>query len=157
MVSIITGVYTTMSMIEKKTKFLLFVNVGVLGVMVGAELLLLPVIGILGIGVANICYNIYSFIVQYFYIGRKKLKKMNLTRDFIMIAVAAAIIYFTNYLKYINIWLCIAIKLAVFAGYTALLLIVYNVKISEIKNLVFKKKRAGNAESVESTDQNSEK
>ena len=155
MVALITGVYTTMSMIEKKTKFLLIVNIGVLGVMIGAELVFLPWIGILGIGLANICYNIFSFVVQYFYIGRKKLKKMNLTRDFIMIGVASAVIYVSNYFKSLNIWLCIALKIVVFAEYTAILLLVYDMKPKDLIGFVFKKKK-GKKESAVVTDKNSE-
>ena len=157
MVAIVSGVYTTMSMIEKKTKFLLLVNIGVLGVMVGSEFLLLPWFGIVGIGIANICISIFSFVVQYFYIGRKKLKDMHLTRDFVIIGVAAALIYCSNGLRSINIWLCIALKIVMFASYTVILLSIYDVKISEIIGLVFKKKRAGNKESVENTDQSAEK
>ena len=144
MVALISGTYTTLSTIEKKTKFLLIVNIGIIGILVGSEILFLNLFGIIGIGLANICISIFSFTVQYFYIGRKKLKNMQLTRDFIMIAAAAAIIYFSNYLQYVNIWLCIAAKVVIFAGYSALLLIVYKVKISDIKGLVFKKKKAGN-------------
>ena len=82
---------------------------------------------------------------------------MNNTRDFIMIGVAAVIIYISNYFKSLNIWLCIALKVVVFAEYTAILLLVYNVKIKDIIALVFKKKRKGNKEIVESKDQSSEK
>ena len=144
MVALVTGVYTTMSMIAKKTIFLLWVNIGVLIVFVGAELMILPVFGIIGIGMANICYNLFSFVVQYFYIGRKKLKEMNLTRDFLMIIVAGLLIYDTNAFQSLNIWLCIALKLVVFVEYSALLLSVYEVKLSDIIGLVFKKKKAGN-------------
>lgn len=152
MIAIIPGIYTTMSMIEKRTKFLLVVNIGVLGVLIGGEFLFLPLIGIVGIGFANICCSAFSFIVQYLYIGRKKLKRMNLTRDFIMIGTAAALVFLTNYFKALNIWLCIALKIVVFAMYSAILLLVYNMPLSELVGFVFKKKK-GKKESVESTPQ----
>ena len=154
MVSILTGIYTTLSTIEKRTKFLLVLNIGIIGVMVGTEILFLHFVGIIGIGLANICINLFSFIVQYFYIGRKKLKKMNLSRDFIMISVAVAVIYFTNYFRSFNIWICIVLKLLIFAEYTAILLLVYNMSISDLIGFVFKKKKAGKKESVEVTDKN---
>jgi nucleoside-diphosphate-sugar epimerase/O-antigen/teichoic acid export membrane protein len=131
-VSVLKNMYSQLIIVEGRTKYLFWGNIGYLIVGVVVSIFAIPKWGEKALGWSYIFGLLASFFILYALVDKKKYHDMNLFRDFIMIAFALQTLYLSRVLHSNPIVLCILMKMIIYITYILIILIMYNINPKQV-------------------------
>lgn len=133
--------YSQLAIIQGRTKALISGNIGYLFMSSLVCVVVLPIWGENALGWSDIIGTISAFLILYLSVDRTKFNNMKLSRDFFIIILSFATLYFSRFFHDYSILLSICIKAIIFTIYSLILLRIYNIRFEQIIDLFNKKER----------------
>lgn len=121
------NMYGLLLLVEGKTKYLVWGNIGYLSVSVIVNIIGISIWGDKSLGWSNLLGWFAAFLTLYIWADKKKYGIMNLKRDFVMISFALLTLYLSRHLHSQPIIFCILLKINVYAAYIFIVMSMYKI------------------------------